>query len=236
MKESFCDLKFITNEGNVPVILYVSNRKMDFKAIDVYKKVKLRTDTEFDFCELLVDDWDSMLTPWGVSNCLKNRKFSGWANELLTQITDEIIPAIDKRFPNHRQVYIAGYSLAGLFSLWTLYQSKIFDGAVCCSGSLWYPGWEEYMMQSSLAKDVKVYLSLGKKEPKNKHPLLQRVGDITLKQYEVLKQDKNVKALFFEWNNGGHFSDVVDRIAKGICLIIFEEIYNEAEKYTNCSK
>ena len=194
MKESFCDLKFISNEGNDPVILYISNKKMDFEAVDIYRQVKHRTDAKFDFCELLVDDWDSMLTPWGVSNCLKNRKFSGRGNELLTQITDEIIPAIDKRFPNHRQVYIAGYSLAGLFSLWSLYQSKMFDGAVCCSGSLWYPGWEEYMMQSSFAKDVKVYLSLGKKEPKNKHPLLQQVGDITLKQYEVLKNDKNVKA------------------------------------------
>lgn len=223
MKESFCDLKFISNEGNDPVILYISNKKMDFEAVDIYRQVKLRTDTEFDFCELLVDDWDSMLTPWGVSNCLKNRNFSGRGNELLTQITNEIIPEIDKRFPKHRQVYIAGYSLAGLFSLWILYQSKMFDGAVCCSGSLWYPGWEEYMMQSSFAKDVKVYLSLGKKEPKNKHPLLQQVGDITLKQYEVLKNDKNVKALFLEWNNGGHFSDVVDRIAKGIFWMLSDK-------------
>lgn len=223
MKESFFDLKFISNEGNDPVILYISNKKMDFEAVDIYRQVKHRTDVKFDFCELLVDDWDSMLTPWGVSNCLKNREFSGRGNELLTQITNEIIPEIDKRSPNHRQVYIAGYSLAGLFSLWSLYQSKMFDGAVCCSGSLWYPGWEEYMMQSSLAKDVKVYLSLGKKEPKNKHPLLQRVGDITLKQYEVLKNDKNVKDLFLEWNNGGHFSDVVDRIAKGICWMLSDK-------------
>lgn len=223
MKESFCDLKFISNEGNDPVILYISNKKMDFEAVDIYRQVKHRTDVKFDFCELLVDDWDSMLTPWGVSNCLKNREFSGRGNELLTQITNEIIPEIDKRSPNHRQVYIAGYSLAGLFSLWSLYQSKMFDGAVCCSGSLWYPGWEEYMMQSSFTKDVKVYLSLGKKEPKNKHPLLQRVGDITLKQYEVLKNDKNVKDLFLEWNNGGHFSDVVDRIAKGICWMLSDK-------------
>lgn len=223
MKESFCDLKFITNEGNDPVILYISNKKMDFEAVDIYRQVKHRTDVKFDFCELLVDDWDSMLTPWGVSNCLKNREFSGRGNELLTQITNEIIPEIDKKSPNHRQVYIAGYSLAGLFSLWSLYQSKMFDGAVCCSGSLWYPGWEEYMMQSSFTKDVKVYLSLGKKEPKNKHPLLQRVGDITLKQYEVLKNDKNVKDLFLEWNNGGHFSDVVDRIAKGICWMFSDK-------------
>lgn len=223
MKESFCDLKFITNEGNDPVILYISNKKMDFEAVDIYRQVKHRTDAKFDFCELLVDDWDSMLTPWGVSNCLKNREFSGRGNELLTQITNEIIPEIDKKSPNHRQVYIAGYSLAGLFSLWSLYQSKMFDGAVCCSGSLWYPGWEEYMMQSSFTKDVKVYLSLGKKEPKNKHPLLQRVGDITLKQYEVLKNDKNVKDLFLEWNNGGHFSDVVDRIAKGICWMFSDK-------------
>lgn len=223
MKESFCDLKFISNEGNDPVILYISNKKMDFEAVDIYRQVKHRTDVKFDFCELLVDDWDSMLTPWGVSNCLKNREFSGRGNELLTQITNEIIPEIDKKSPNHRQVYIAGYSLAGLFSLWSLYQSKMFDGAVCCSGSLWYPGWEEYMMQSSFTKDVKVYLSLGKKEPKNKHPLLQRVGDITLKQYEVLKNDKNVKDLFLEWNNGGHFSDVVDRIAKGICWMLSDK-------------
>lgn len=220
MKESACDLRFITNEDNAPVILYISNSKMDFQATDVYKRVKLSNDIRFDFCELSVDDWDSMLTPWSVSNCLKDRTFSGRGNELLTQIIDKIIPAIDEKYPLHHQVYIVGYSLAGLFSLWSLYQSKIFDGAVCCSGSLWYPEWEEYMMQPSFDRDVEIYLSLGKKEPKSKHPIMQRVGDITLKQYEVLRQNESVKDVVFEWNNGGHFSDVVDRLAKGIYWIL----------------
>ncbi|ERL11412.1 hypothetical protein HMPREF1248_0438 [Coriobacteriaceae bacterium BV3Ac1] len=34
------------------------------------------------------------------------------------------------------EAYISGYSLAGLFALWSLYQTDIFKGAACVSGSL----------------------------------------------------------------------------------------------------
>ena len=35
-----------------------------------------------------------------------------------------------------RKVYIMGYSLAGLFSLWALLESNLFEGAICASRAL----------------------------------------------------------------------------------------------------
>ena len=55
--------------------------------------------------------------------------------------------------------YIGGYSLAGLFALWTAYQTDIFKG-VAASPSVWFPGFAEYMKKNEIKTDT-VYLSLG---------------------------------------------------------------------------
>lgn len=220
MNERKNKLNFISAEGHAPVILYISNREMDFQATDLYERIKMIAGTGFDFCELVVDEWDRMLTPWPVADCMKGRCFTGEGGILMEEIEKEIIPMINTRLPDHQQLYIAGYSLAGLFSLWTLHQSTVFDGAVCCSGSLWYPGWETYMQQSFLQRSSEIYLSLGKQEPKTKHPLMKRIGEITEKQYRQLEQDKNAERVAFEWQEGGHFSNVQERVAMGIRWIL----------------
>lgn len=220
MNEMKNKLNFISAEDRAPVILYISNREMDFRAAELYERVKMITGVEFSFCELAVSDWDRMLTPWPVDDCMKGRCFAGEGRVLMEAIKKEIIPMINTRLPDHQQLYLAGYSLAGLFSLWTLYQSTVFDGAVCCSGSLWYPGWDIYMQQSFLQRNAEIYLSLGKREPKTKHPLMKRIGEITEKQYQQLEQDKNAERVVFEWQEGGHFSNVQERIAMGICWIL----------------
>lgn len=220
MNEMKNKLNFISAEGHAPVVLYLSNQGMEFCAADLYEQAKRITGKGFGFCELAVDDWDRMLTPWPVADCMKGRHFTGEGEMLMEGIEKEIIPMINRRLPEHQQLYIAGYSLAGLFSLWTLYQSTAFNGAVCCSGSLWYPGWEIYMQQSFLQRNSEIYLSLGKQEPKTKHPLMKRIGEITEKQYQQLEQDKNAEQVVFEWQEGGHFSNVQERIALGIRWIL----------------
>jgi predicted alpha/beta superfamily hydrolase len=124
------------------------------------------------------------------------------------------------QYPASREIYIAGYSLAGLFSMWALYETDILDGAVSCSGSLWYPGWLEYMQQHSLHKEAKVYLSLGKNEEKTKHPEMKLVGDRTRQQYERIRQDTRAKAVTLEWREGGHFSNTIERVSDGIRWMI----------------
>lgn len=220
----FCEadyrLNILTNEDAAQVVLYISNTCLSDEAQNVYRQVCRMSDVKFDFCELLVKDWDSWLTPWSADAGMKDRKFAGKGRELLDDIREKILPEIKHHFPNHRQLYIAGYSLAGLFSLWALYESGLFDGAVSCSGSLWYPGVEEYLQQTELNQNADVYLSLGKKEPKTANHLMKRVGEITEAEYEKLRSDINVGNVIFEWNDGGHFANVVERMAMGIRWII----------------
>jgi predicted alpha/beta superfamily hydrolase len=104
--------------------------------------------------------------------------------------------------------------------MWALYETDCFDGAVCCSGSLWYPGWMEYINQHKINKTSKIYLSLGKKEEKTKHPVMKSVGDSTRLQYEILRQNKLTKNVILEWNEGGHFGNTVQRVSDGISWIL----------------
>ena len=213
-------LRFITNFGQCPVVLLISGRHMENQIAGIYEETRRITSCKFDLCELMVDDWDKLLTPWEVGGCMKNRSFSGKGYELLKQIEDETLPAIDEKLHEHGRIYVAGYSLAGLFSLWALHESNKFDGAVSCSGSLWYPGWDKYMEDASFQRDNYIYLSLGDKESKTKNQYMKNVKKVTEKQYGILQNDRNVKEVVLEWNTGGHFSDVEKRIAKGIGWIV----------------
>ena len=127
------ELQFLTNEDHAPVVLYITNENFEFQGDAVYAKVKQMTDIPFDFCELPVANWDDCLTPWATDPQMKGRSFTGGGKQLLEKIGENVLPLIDEKLPNHREIYIAGYSLAGLFSLWTLYECDRFDGAVCCS-------------------------------------------------------------------------------------------------------
>ena len=96
-----------------------------------------------------------------------------------------------------------GYSLAGLFALWALYESDLFAGAVCCSGSLWYPGWDDYVMKHKILKsDSLIYLCLGGKEEKTNNKEIAVIGDRTRSQEKILRKDPNVKSSVLEWNSG----------------------------------
>ncbi len=56
-------------------------------------------------------------------------------------LTQRIVPLTENHLgyaPEFRG--IAGYSLAGLFALWAVYQTGLFDRAASVSGSLWFDG------------------------------------------------------------------------------------------------
>ena len=108
----FCEadyrLNILTNEDAAQVVLYISNTCLSDEAQNVYRQVCRMSDVKFDFCELLVKDWDSWLTPWSADAGMKDRKFAGKGRELLDDIREKILPEIKHHFPNHRQLYIAG--------------------------------------------------------------------------------------------------------------------------------
>lgn len=151
-------------------------------------------------------DWNYCMTPWKYHD--KNMGKTGGGEEFLSWFISEIY---DEKY---QRQYIGGYSLGGLFALFAACEKELFDGVMSVSGSLWYPGALEYFNEKSIGKRIgKIYMSLGDKESLTKNAERKKVGFNTEKLAEVFGRTKEV---FFEYNRGGHFTDINGRIAKSI--------------------
>ena len=110
---------------------------------------------------------------------------------------------------------IAGYSLVGLFALWSVFQTDAFDRAASVSGSLWFDGFMDCMRSSTPPNGLRqIYLSLGDKEKNARNQRMAAVEDYTRQAAELLRE-WNIPVMF-ELNPGGHFQDIPGRIARGI--------------------
>lgn len=114
-------------------------------------------------------DWNRELSVWPCDAITATSEpFAGEAAAFLHELTHKIIPTIEAPLAaSPRLRAIAGYSLAGLFALWACCKTDLFSRAASVSGSLWFPGFAEYLDENlpQGALDV-AYLSLGKKEHK----------------------------------------------------------------------
>ena len=90
-------------------------------------------------------DWNHDMVPWDSPPAFKNAEpCTGGADDYLRLLTEEIIPTAEKEIdgvPRWRGV--AGYSLAGLFSLYAIYRTDLFSRVGSMSGSLGFPGIKE---------------------------------------------------------------------------------------------
>lgn len=157
-----------------------------------------------------IKDWDRELTPWESNT--NERHFGSDAGATLSYIEYALIPELKRR--GFICPYITvGYSLAGLFSLWALFNSELINGAVSASGSLWYEHFEEYAEKQLIAGKT-VYLSLGDREELTRNAVMRSIGDKTRKMQKIL-EDKYCRCTL-EMNRGGHFSEPEKRLFKGM--------------------
>lgn len=164
-------------------------------------------------------EWADDCSPWAAD--ANDTHFGGKGGETLWWLLNCAIPAVNETMGTSDARYLAGYSLAGLFSLWTLYVTDAFAGAASCSGSLWFPGWEEFASEHRvMRKQSRVYLSLGGKEAKTSNPLIATVEEKTKAQLASLANDNHVAQTVLEMNPGGHFSKPEERTAKGIAWLL----------------
>jgi len=162
-------------------------------------------------------DWNRELSPWPASKAFRGTdNFGGEAPAFLDALTGHMIPLVEEHLgfvPSSRA--IAGYSLAGLFALWSVFTTDVFDQAASVSGSLWYDGFLEHMSSGTLCDGVeRVYLSLGDREKNARNPRLAAVEERTSQMTELLRS-RGIPVIF-ELNQGGHFGDVAGRIARAI--------------------
>ncbi len=186
--------------------------------------VKAMDDIGAPDCSLLVVGnlkWDHDMTPWYCPPLTPDdTPCTGGADDYLELLLTEILPqAVKLTQGTPSFVGIAGYSLAGLFALYAMYQCDAFDRVASMSGSLWFPDFKEYVLQHELRKrPEKLYLSLGDKEAHTRNQYLKTVRDNTQTMVSHYKQlGLNVT---WELNPGNHFKDAALRSAKGIKAIL----------------
>lgn len=207
------------NPVNAPVFIWGLDMSHGETAESLFDEVKALTNNDFSLAVFDVTDWNAQFSPWTAPAVFGKDSFSGKGNDTLRFLEDEFLPEIKSKFPKS-EVFLTGYSLAGLFSLWALYETDKFNGAVCCSSSLWFDKWDEYASLHRIKSPSTIYMSLGDREEKTKNKVMSKVGDRTRRQAEILKEDPNVEKLYFEWNEGGHFDEPLKRVAKGITRIL----------------
>lgn len=86
---------------------------------------ELAPSVPFTFAAMLIDDWNNELSPWEAPAVFGNENFGAGANDTLSFITEALLKKLNM---NTDHIYLGGYSLAGLFSLWAAYQTDIFSG------------------------------------------------------------------------------------------------------------
>ena len=182
-------------------------------------EIQDNTDKQFSLIAFKIEDWNSELSPWEAPPAFRNKSFGSGATETLEFIESRLIPTVKEKYnlDNDIKFILGGYSLAGLFSLWSAYKSDIFSGIAAASPSVWFNGWEEFMNNNTPLSNT-IYLSLGYTEEKTKNKVMSKVGDNIRKLEELLKNDKINTIL--EWNKGGHFSDSDLRVAKAFVWCI----------------
>lgn len=161
--------------------------------------------------------WNHDMAPWNSPAAFMNgESFTGGADDYLRLLVEEIIPRAEKELPGPPAWRgIAGYSLAGLFALYAIYRTDVFSRVGCMSGSLWFPGFKEYIFSHEPKRRPDcIYFSLGDKEAKTRNPVLKTVQENT-EELRAFYQSKGIDTEF-RLNPGNHFVQGIERTIAGI--------------------
>ena len=216
---------YIYDCGSSDVLLIQPVDDHDIEVLDseVAEIARLADGKGFTLAAFKVDDWNADLSPWEAPPVFGSEGFAGGAEATLKYVTDLLLPELcgagDAQ--TESKIFIGGYSLAGFFALWAVYQTALFSGAAAASPSVWFPGWIDFAEKNHI-KAGSVYLSLGDREEKTKNPVMRTVGDNIRRQYELLKGDPACEKYILEMNQGNHFKEPDIRTAKGFAWLLKE--------------
>ena len=183
-------------------------------AVIEHEAAEIRDRTDADFCltAVKVGRWNADLSPWKAPAVFGSEDFGGSAAETLAEIR-KLTADPQKTY------YIGGYSLAGLFALWAVYQTDAFRGAAAASPSVWFPDFTDYMKQHEI-RCRNVYLSLGDREAKTRNAVMATVED-RIREADAMLNGQGVNCVL-EWNPGNHFRDTDIRTAKAFAWLLHQ--------------
>ena len=164
-------------------------------------------------------DWDADYSPWP-SNELPGRAMAGDADALLKVIEGPLLTAARERLGDVASLGILGYSLGGLFALYAASRADSpFEYAASVSGALWYEGFVEYAADAPFPRLRRAYVSLGRREAKAARGPMGRSAAASETVYGMLSARLGADNVAFEWNNGNHFFEVPQRVAKSVAYL-----------------
>ena len=177
------------------------------------------TERPFMLVGFAVDDWNKDLSPWKAPAVFGNEEFGDGAGETLSYIQNTLIPYVFEVFSLKQDIplILGGYSLAGLFALWSAFESDLFSAVSGASASVWFPGWMDYVGKNE-CRASHVYLSLGDREEKTRNAVMATVGNCMRKMDRILAE-KGIDHVL-QWNEGNHFRDAELRCAKGFAWAV----------------
>lgn len=193
------------------IVLIQSVGKQELPGIEnEVSEIQKITGMEFKFVGVSVEHWNHELSPWKAPAVFGAESFGDGAAEMLKRVLDQCQD-------ESRRYYLGGYSLAGLFALWSSYQTDIFTGIAAASPSICFPGFLPYITENPIQSQA-VYLSLGDREERTKNPVMSKVGDCIREGYRWF--DKQGVCCTLEWNPGNHFRDSELRTAKAFAWVM----------------
>lgn len=209
---------FQSENPNRPVV-YLNTYGREGEA--VFRQISAFGDLDFTLVAISGLNWEHDMAPWDIPPISsKDTPCTGGADAYLELLLNEILPQAEKTVlgtPLWRG--IAGYSLAGLFALYSIYRTDVFSRAASVSGSLWFPDFPAFVCSHTPKQTPDcIYFSLGDKEHKTRNPFLQTVRQNTEEMEDFYKQQGI--ATTFQLNPGNHFQDAALRTAAGIRWIL----------------
>lgn len=166
-------------------------------------------------------DWNHDMAPWDIPPVSeKSAPCTGGADDYLKLLIDQMIPQAERIIPGTPMWRgIAGYSLAGLFAVYAIYQTSLFSRVASMSGSLWYPGIKDYLFSHVMkGKPEHFYFSLGTRECKTRNRFLKEVQQNT-EEIEQFYKNQGIDTIF-QPNPGGHYKNVIERTSAGILWLL----------------
>lgn len=215
--------KKLSNIKNRKTIAYIPENKIQniiytFLSEEESDQVYNLMETDDTVLVTVVEtDWNHDFSPWAAKRVFKKEKdFGGGANDFLKELCEDIMPEVEKSIgASQFKRGLVGYSLAGLFATYSIYNCDKFNFFGSISGSLWFDGFLDYIKEREInTKLEKAYFSLGQKEKETRNPRMAVVEDVTIEIANIF-QEEGIGSLF-ELNDGNHFTEKEIRIAKGM--------------------
>ncbi len=164
-------------------------------------------------CPVEEAEWNRLLSPWPAERVFSGTPpFDGGAEAFFQELELQIHPYLSACTGKQ---FLCGYSLAGLFSLYICSLFSKFDGCASVSGSLWYPGWIEWLNNHPI-QCRSVYLSVGDREKNSRNKLMKTVEDRTQETGQMIAAYAET---VFELNPGGHFQDETKRLHRALSVL-----------------